>query len=688
MTNYLVEIGTEELPYKFIPSAIEQLKATIAEKLVGSRISYKNIKVFGAPRRLAVIIEDISEFQPDLTREIKGPPAKVAFDANGNLTQAGIGFAKKQGLKPSSLYKETAGDVEYVFAEINEKGKNVRTVLQDLIPDIVLKLQGSHFMRWGHSEIKFSRPIRWIVSLLDTEEVKIKIGNVESTSYSKGHRFFTSEQVKINSPETYVEELYKAQVIVDQEVRKQRVIELAVQSAEKVNGRAVFDPKLVEEVAYIVEWPVPVVGTFDKKYLVVPQEVIVTVMASHQRYFPVFAKDGETLLNCFITMSNYNKENLDNVIAGNERVIKARLDDAIFFYTEDTKRTLDSRIEDLKGVTFQKGLGSMYDKAGRIQEIASFIAKKLNLDNLIVKDAERAALLCKADLVTALVREFTELQGVIGSEYARLDKENDNVSNAIEEHYMPISSEGELAKTITGQIVCIADKMDTISGVFSIGKSPTGSADPLGLRRAALGIISTLINQDIDVNLTEIIPQSISVQPIKVENIEKLTNDIREFIVQRLKNHLNDTYRYDVVEAVLSSNDPLVDVKDVKTRAELLSKLVLKPEYSAFHESAIRIHRIIKSDDVNLLPSPSSNLFVHEIEGQLWDCAKSIEHNTLDYDKLVEKLEECIPFIEKFFENVLVMDKNEKIKDNRLSLLGNIRNKFLKLADFSKIVVQ
>ena len=699
MLKYLLEIGTEELPYKFIPSAMEQLKESFAKTLEENRITFTNIITYGTPRRLTVIIENVAESQPDLVKKIKGPPAKTSYGEQGELTQAALGFAKKQGVDPESFYIESVGDVEYVFAQVKDNGKNSSEVLQSIIPDIVLKLQGSHFMRWGDLDIKFSRPIRWMVSLLGNEEVKIKIGNVESSRLSRGHRFFDKQDfsgsvpnksenqagnILISSPDSYLKELYEAHVIVDPEVRKKEVINLAKNIAESVNGQAHLDNELVDEVTYLVEWPVPILGSFDPKYLVIPKDVIITVMASHQRYFPVFSKNSKDLLNYFITMSNIDEKSVENIKKGNQRVIKARLDDAIFFYTEDTKRTLESRIEDLKGVTFQKGLGTVWEKSERIREISSFIAKKLNLSSQITEDVEKTAMLCKADLVTSLVREFTELQGIIGSEYARLEGQNELVVQGIREHYQPLSSDDEPANSITGQIVGISDKIDTIAGVFALSKAPTGSADPLGLRRAALGILLTLIKKDININLSEVIYYAVSAQSVQISNQTSLTDNIRDFIIQRLRIYLNDSYRYDVVEAALSAKDPLADVKDLLKRVEVLSKLVKEDNYSSFHEAANRIHRIIKAEKYN--SNLNESLFNHNIEKQLWECAKNIDENSINYDELVIKLQSCIPIIEKFFEEVLVMDPDMAVRENRLALLGTLRDKFLKLADFSKIV--
>ncbi len=683
VSKYLIEIGTEELPYKFIPSALEQLKTAFKKALSENRIEFQEIKTYGTPRRLTVIVEDITSSQPDIKKELKGPPAKIAFDENGNLSQAGLGFAKKQNIDTNAIYKKDIKGVEYLFANVEEKGKSTGEVLSALVPNIVLKLQGSHFMRWGDFDIKFSRPIRWILSLLDSQEVKVQIENVESSKYTRGHRFYEEKEIEINNPEEYFDVLYKAKVIVDQEKRLAEVEKKAKEAAEKAGATVKFDPELLKEVTYILEWPVPVIGDFDKKYLEIPDDVTVTVMASHQRYFPLYDDEGK-LLNRFITMANYIGDAFDNIKAGNERVIRARLDDAIFFYQEDNKKTLESRLEQLKGVTFQKSLGSVYDKVNRIRESSLFIATEMDLDKKTAENIERAAKLCKADLVTNLVFEFTELQGFIGADYARQNGENDQVAQGIKEHYFPLSADGDLAESITGQVVGIADKIDTLCGVFAIGKIPTGSADPLGLRRAALGSMQTIINKNLSIDLSKVIENSVSLQPIEIDDKDKLLEQIRDFVVQRLKIFLNENYRYDVVDAAISAKDPLADLCDLMKRIQMLTKLVGKDSYNLFHESANRVSRIIKTADYKT--TPDDEIFVQEVESKLWNCIKSIDDNKLTYENLIENLEKMIPTIEEFFDNVLVMDEDLKVRENRISLLGNLRSKFMKLADFSKIV--
>ena len=680
--KYLLEIGTEELPYKFISSALNQLKDSLSKILEENKIEFKDIKTYGTPRRLCVIIDGISESQPDQTLEIKGPPANIAFDATGKLTQAALGFAKKQGLSPDILGKKEIAGVEYLYASIKQEGKPTEEVLKNIIPEMILKIQGNRFMRWADLDIKFSRPIRWLVSILDNKEIKIQIGNAESSQYSRGHRFSNNKQVKIESPDTYLENLYNAQVIADSERRKEEIVSLINKAASSKGGVAEIPAELLEEVTNLVEWPTPVIGSFGEKYLEITEDVIVCVLAHHQRYFPIYDKDGK-LLNYFITIANHDESNIDNIRKGNEKVVKPRLDDAIFFYKEDTKKSLDSRVEDLKGVTFQKGLGNLYDKTDRIKRVSGVIACDLELDDETAKKAIRTAELCKADLVTNMVREFTELQGIIGGDYAKLNGEDELISLGVREHYMPISADGDLASSITGQVVGIADKIDTICGVFALGKAPTGSADPLGLRRAAIGIINTIIDKKLNINLSTLIEKTVYVQPLEIENKVKLSTEIKDFITHRLKNLLTEEYRHDVVDAVLSAKDSLADLSDVEARINIISELVKKDSYKFFHESANRIIRIIKNQQFE--NAVKSELFVEDSEKELWDCVSKID-DCLDYSQLIEKLETSIPKIEKFFDKVLVMDKDEQIKNNRLNLLGNLSNKFLKLADFSKIV--
>ena len=503
MSKYLLEIGVEELPYKFIPMAISQLETNFKSFLESNNVTFDSIKVMATPRRLAVIISGLANAQSDVEKVVKGPIANVAYDENKNLTPAGLGFAKKNNVDTKDLYVED----NYLYAKISIKGKCTKDLLQENIPQIFAKLQGPHFMRWGANDVKFSRPIRWVLSILDNEEVKINIIDKESSNLTNGHRFST-QNIVINNPDEYVSKLREAHVIVDQEERKQRIIELTKKEADKLNAITKISSDLLEEVTFITEYPVAVTCDFDTAYLTIPQEVVVTVMETHQRYFALYSKEGK-LINKFVTITNYIGNEFENIKAGNLRVIKARLDDAVFFFNEDTKKSLEAYRESLKGMTFQKGMGSVFDKSERIAKLAY----TLNPSQTVKRTAE----LCKADLATNLVFEFTELQGFIGADYARVSGEPKEVQDGIREHYFPLNADSETAKSIEGQIVGIADKIDTICAVFASGKKPTGSSDPLGVRRAALGIIKTILEHNMKIDLSKLIDEALALLPVKAD---------------------------------------------------------------------------------------------------------------------------------------------------------------------------
>lgn len=681
MSKYLLEVGTEELPYKFIPSAIEQLKNGFENFLNSNKVEFDDVKVYATPRRLAVIVSGLEKESKDEVKVVKGPVKRVAYDENGNLSKAGEGFCKKNGITPDDLYVED----DYVHAKIVIKGKSIVELLKENVPAIVLKLQGSHFMRWADNEEKFSRPIRWIVSILDRDEVKIKIIDKESSNVTRGHRF-AQQNVYINNPDDYVEVMRNCCVIVDQDERKQRIIERAKEEAEKLGAEPYYTDDLLEEVTFITEYPVPAVCEFNPDYLRLPEELVVTVMAVHQRYFALY-KDGK-LINKFITMTNYIGDEFENIKAGNVRVIKARLDDAVFFFNEDTKKPLADYVEDLKGITFQKGMGTMYDKAQRLVKLSKLIAGNN-------PSIERTALLAKADLTTSLVFEFTELQGFIGADYARVSNEPENVCEGIKEHYFPLNADGEIAKTKEGQIVGIADKMDTICAVFAEGKKPTGSSDPLGVRRAALGIIRTVLANDLKIDLIKLINETLLLLPVstegenvldKVKNLTgsctnrlsgKCTEEINEFFIQRLIIFLSDKYDKNVLEACAANKNPLADLTDYVKRVEAVSKL----NSPALLESANRVLRILKEDSKKTV---NKALFKEPAENMLLEQINTVSE-TMDYDTYLQQLEEINPSVEKFFNDVLVMDKDENVKENRLAILTLLKSKYNHLADFSRL---
>lgn len=662
MSKYLLEVGTEELPYKFIPSAIEQLNKGFTTFLNDNKVKFSDVKVYATPRRLAVIVDGLENKTEDEEKIVKGPIAKVAFDEAGNLTKAGEGFARKNNLSKEDLYVED----NYVHAKIVIKGKPIAELLQENVPSIFMKLQGSHFMRWGYNDEKFSRPIKWIVSILDENEVKIKIIDKESSNHSRGHRFSTQD-ILIKHPDNYVEEMKKAHVIVDQAERKQIIVEKAKEEAAKLGAVPYYTDDLLEEVTFITEYPVPAVCEFDPVYLDIPEEVTVTVMAVHQRYFALH-KDGK-LINKFITMTNYIGDEFKNIKAGNVRVIKARLDDAVFFFKEDTKKPLVDYVEALKGVTFQKGMGTMFDKTQRLIKLSNAIAGDLNVPT---KDVERTALLCKADLTTNLVFEFTELQGFIGADYARVSKEDDKVVQGIKEHYFPLNAESETAKGIEGQIVGIADKIDTVCAVFAAGKKPTGSSDPLGVRRAALGVIKTILDGELKIDVDKYIKEALKLLPVQRD----CADEVNEFFVQRMIIFLAEKYNKNVLEAC-SKKNPLKDIADYVQRVQVVSEM----HSPQLNENANRVIRILKDSTGENI---NEKYFVEPIEKILYNAINNIDEN-VNYNKYLEELESLNSTVSKFFEDVLVMDKDENVKNNRIALLSLLKGKYEHLTDFSKI---
>ncbi len=662
MSTYLLEVGTEELPYKFIPQAIEQLNNGFTNFLNDNKVNFTDIKVYATPRRLAVIVDGLENKTADEEKIIKGPIKNVAFDDAGNLTKAGEGFARKNNITKDDLYIED----NYVHAKIIVKGKPISELLQENVPAIFLKLQGSHFMRWGYNDEKFSRPIKWIVSVLDKDEVKIKIIDKESSIYTRGHRF-AQQKVIIGAPKDYVETMRNACVIVDQEERKQLIIEKAKEAAAKLGAEPYYTDDLLDEVTFITEYPVPAVCEFDPVYLEIPEEVTVTVMAVHQRYFAL-RKAGK-LINKFITMTNYIGNEFKNIQAGNVRVIKARLDDAVFFFKEDTKKPLIDYVESLKGVTFQKGMGTMFDKTQRLIKLSNAIAEDLNTDS---KDIERTAQLCKADLTTNLVFEFTELQGFIGADYARVSGENNNVVQGIKEHYFPLNAESETAKGIEGQIVGIADKIDTVCAVFAAGKKPTGSSDPLGVRRAALGVIKTILDANLKIDIDKYIKEALKLLPVQRD----CADEVSEFFIQRMIILLADKYNKNILEACAKKN-PLTNLADFVERVQTVKNI----NSQQLLENANRVIRILKdSNNTNV----DSKYFVEPIEKTLFDKISEVKEN-VDYKTYLSELENMNSTVTKFFDDVLVMDKDENIKNNRLALLTMLRKKYEHLTDFSKL---
>lgn len=680
----LLEIGTEEVPAHVMPGILSQLKENAAKTFDELRIEYKNIKTLGTPRRSALLVEGLAEQQADLSKENRGPAVNIAFDADGNPTKAAQGFARGQGVKPEELVTKDG----YVYAMVHEKGGQTVDLLGETLKGLVDGLNFPNNMHWADLDYKFIRPLRWLVALYGQDVIDFEVANVKSGRTSRGHRFLYEGDFEIANAEDYVEACRKASIIVDQNERCEMIRQQIAEVAAANGGQAEVNEDLLEEVLYLVEYPTALCGKFDEKYLALPAEAVITPMRDHQRYFPVL-KDGQ-LLPLFITIRNGGKEHLETVQHGNERVLRARLEDAQFFFDEDRKKTLEQHGEKLKTVVFQDGLGTIYDKALRLEVLAGYIADAIGANEQDKKDAVRAAKLAKADLVTGMVTEFTELQGVMGREYALLDGETKAVAQAIDEHYMPRFSGDSQPASVAGRIVSLADKIDTIVGTFSRGLIPTGSQDPFALRRQALGIVNMLKEAQYHISLSQLVAKAMELLKIADAGQQaKLQNDVADFMKLRLKNVLADAgIRYDVVDAVFVTVD---DIYGVFLRANAVNEAV-KQDMEKTIQAFVRTGNIArKAEDVQA--AVEADLLAEQVEKDLCKAyeaaAAEVEKEIAaqDYAGAIATLSQLAAPIDAFFDGVMVMDKDEKIKNNRLGLLKLVDNLVCQVADFGKIVL-
>lgn len=680
----LLEIGTEEVPAHVMPGILSQLKENAAKTFDELRIGYKNIKTLGTPRRSALLVEGLAEQQADLSKENRGPAVNIAFDADGNPTKAAQGFARGQGVKPEELVTKDG----YVYAMVHEKGGQTADLLGDTLKGLVDGLNFPNNMHWADLDYKFIRPLRWLVALYGQDVIDFEVANVKSGRTSRGHRFLSEGDFEIANAEDYVEACRKASIIVDQNERCEMIRQQIAEVAAANGGQAEVNEDLLEEVLYLVEYPTALCGKFDEKYLALPAEAVITPMRDHQRYFPVL-KDGQ-LLPLFITIRNGGKEHLETVQHGNERVLRARLEDAQFFFDEDRKKTLEQHGEKLKTVVFQDGLGTIYDKALRLEVLAGYIADAIGANEQDKKDAVRAAKLAKADLVTGMVTEFTELQGVMGREYALLDGETKAVAKAIDEHYMPRFAGDSQPASVAGRIVSLADKIDTIVGTFSRGLIPTGSQDPFALRRQALGIVNMLKEAQYHISLSQLVAKAMELLKITdAGQQDKLQNDVADFMKLRLKNVLADAgIRYDVVDAVFVTVD---DIYGVFLRAQAVNEAV-KQDMEKTIQAFVRTGNIArKAEDVQA--AVEADLLAEQVEKDLckaYEAASDKAEKEIaaqDYAGAIATLSQLAAPIDAFFDGVMVMDKDEKIKNNRLGLLKLVDNLVCQVADFSKIVL-
>ncbi len=681
----LFEIGTEEIPAKFMPGILDQLKGLAEKKLQELRVPFTSVTVFGTPRRMTFIADGVEETQASTVVESKGPSIKIAFGADGAPSKAAQGFARGQGIAVEDLVVRG----EYVYAVKQLTGQAVIELLPAFLTDIVESLSFPKNMRWADHDFRFVRPIRWLVALLDDKIIPIEITGVKSGRNTIGHRFLSKGEVEIATAGDYEKVLREHFVLVDQDERRKIIRQQVEELAQKEGGVAEIDEDLLEEVVYLVEYPTALCGHFDDKFLTLPKEAVITPMREHQRYFPVLTADGK-LLAKFITVRNGNSEGLDIVAHGNERVLRARLSDAEFFFNEDRKIKLEERLEKLKTVVFQEGLGNIYDKSVRLADIAMTLKKNLNVQ--VDEDTlQRTALLSKTDLVTGMVCEFTELQGVMGREYALLDGEKPEVAQGIFEHYLPRFAGDELPTTDIGRLVGIADKIDNIAATFSRGLIPTGSQDPYALRRQAIGIINILVDGNYHLPLLKTIIAVLGMLNVPAAKNGELLAQLQEFFMQRVKNMMGDQgIRYDVIDAVLSekAND---DIVDLFVRAKALAEYVATPEAAESIQAFTRVANLCKKAEGEDIIKES--LFVEPAEKELYEVVCRLQKETIpalvgyNYAEVLKLMNEVSAPVNKFFDTVMVMDKDENVKNNRLALLVQVKETASMVGDLSAIVL-
>ena len=679
--DLLLEIGTEEVPAHVMPRMLSDLARLAEELFKERRLAYDSLRTIGTPRRTALLVTGLAERQEDVSTETRGPSVSIAFDAEGNPTKAGAGFARGQGIEPSALIQRDG----YVYAAVHEKGAETAQLLTEMLPELIRAIPLPNSMRWGDLDFRFIRPIRWLVALYGTDVVPFTLANVTSGNTSRGHRTLAPQDFVIASPADYEAACEKAYIIVDPERRRAMICEQIVAVAQECGGTAEITPDLLEEVLYLVEYPTALSGAFEEKYLALPAETVITPMRDHQRYFPVKAADG-SLLPVFITVRNGGKEHLDVVAHGNERVLRARLADAQFFFDEDRKKSLAEHREKLRTVVFQQGLGSMYEKTERLMELVTAIVEDLAPDaaayEAMEPDARRAAELSKADLVTGMVTEFTELQGIMGREYALLDGEKPEVARAIDEQYMPRFAGDELPQSDLGFALSVADKVDNIVGTFSQGRIPTGSQDPFALRRQALGLVLMLIERESGLLLGDLVEEACDLYDLDMSLCQKMQVYVADFIRLRLKNVLTERgVRYDVQEAVLTDVDC---VADVPVRAAYVERLLASDGADALVQSFVRVGNIARAAETG---NVDSALFAAQEEGALLSAYENAVTARAEGADPLAAEQALAKAIDAFFDAVMVMDKDERVRANRLALLKAIDNYLLQTANYSKIVL-
>ena len=663
--DLLFEIGAEEIPAGFMPNILGQLKQLAETKLNDAHLPFESIATYGTPRRLALIVKGLADTSAEISERHKGPSASIAYDADGNPTKAAIGFARGKGLDVADLVVEDG----YIYAETKTAGVPAKDIVTDMLPQLITGLNFPKSMHWGNLDAKFVRPVRWLVALLDEEVIPVEFATVKSGNVTRGHRFLGADEITIKNAASYVDTLKQNFVMVDQDARRELISKQLHDIAASKNASIVWDDDLLEEINYLVEWPTALCGGFEESYLALPDAAIITPMKDHQRYFPLVDQDGK-LLPMFLTVRNGSDHSIEVVQAGNERVLRARLDDAKFFFNEDRKKPLIDRQDGLTKIVFQEGLGNLADKTERLLTLGRVFSEECELHEDARVVLERATELAKTDLTTGMVTEFTELQGVMGKEYALLDGESPEVAEAIFEQYLPRFAGDVLPQTEAGKVLSIIDKIDNIVATFSRGLIPTGSQDPYALRRQTIGILNILLNSEWNISLRQIIVESMNLLNVPADKQDELLGQVEEFITLRLKNiFLDREVPHHVIDLLLSNNELSVADAEGLVKALLANRI---DENVELVQAFIRMYNLVK--DVTYTGVDES-LLKEDAERALYEMATKASEASIDawdkndYDAVVAVPATLVPAINKFFEDVMVMDKDEAIKANRLQLV-------------------
>ena len=663
--DLLFEIGAEEIPAGFMPNILGQLKQLAETKLNDAHLPFESIATYGTPRRLALIVKGLADTSAEISERHKGPSASIAYDADGNATKAAIGFARGKGLDVADLVVEDG----YIYAETKTAGVPAKDIVTDMLPQLITGLNFPKSMHWGNLDAKFVRPVRWLVALLDEEVIPVEFATVKSGNVTRGHRFLGADEITIKNAASYVDTLKENFVMVDQDARRELISKQLHDMAASKNASIVWDDDLLEEINYLVEWPTALCGGFEESYLALPDAAIITPMKDHQRYFPLVDQDGK-LLPMFLTVRNGSDHSIEVVQAGNERVLRARLDDAKFFFNEDRKKPLIDRQDGLTKIVFQEGLGNLADKTERLLTLGRVFSEECELHEDARVVLERATELAKTDLTTGMVTEFTELQGVMGKEYALLDGESPEVAEAIFEQYLPRFAGDVLPQTEAGKVLSIIDKIDNIVATFSRGLIPTGSQDPYALRRQTIGILNILLNSEWNISLRPIIVESMNLLNVPADKQDELLGQVEEFITLRLKNiFLDREVPHHVIDLLLSNNELSVADAEGLVKALLANRI---DENVELVQAFTRMYNLVK--DVTYTGVDES-LLKEDAERALYEAATKASEASIDawdnndYDAVVAVPATLVPTINTFFEDVMVMDKDEAIKANRLQLV-------------------